>query len=1414
MRVWASSPQATPNAQLLDGNSAIQMMENYLSFLKSVIATWLSSGFAPWCPVEPKWRRRSRKKSRTLKACRDCLQELEEVRGLISLLQSHLKRLSDKSSFRQRSCQDLSGKVCKAKPTGAHQPCGEPVEDATPAMSSSTSPAPLTLRPLSLASTLSAEHQKDQSDLSRIPLGTVTKSSPPGNSSLASPIPAISALGGSSCPIKCLSWWWATTKALFFPTSLQHKSQQGHLSCHPQEASFWGDLTDRQVETTNPSFVNPDVQKLLEILITKRVEVKIWKEKEKGGSFSKQVSSDCHLNSLGNMWKSLDSEQDITTPQSFWGMKDKAEQVPGPQQLSHSNFLGDDIQQKCSQLFWGLPSLHSESLVATAWVPRSSSHLQVPFVLFNGISNCFSVPVQPGTPSGLSQASPLPLPGAQTQTLTGNLTQSQLQPLAQIQTQTHFTSSLPIQLPSSLPKLRPSGVSCQILQNKAQSFIPTEIQHLDWPLLQKQLKKKRALPFAAKRSQEVFSQLTPNLSQDSGASHRSDSILHKDFISPNLEKQHIQKRLIKDEHLDGLHFRIQGSLELMQAQGQSPGLCQAQEKQGPLQFSAFTGESNHSQKIKSRYTRRSHKKGMLTLQLAEDFSRGLQKRMRRIQKDPSRGSASFPMKILRMNSKKELKRYLKPSESILGSCLPRGPGKKHLEEILKAHLVRKSEQINQGLIPVSVRRSWLATSNAFLKCHTHMETRNRASLKGRDCCVNTTCEISILSPHIRQVLEAHIIRFRVRKRWGLPLQAFESINLKLSEAQQFPLPQSPPPPSATCVSGTYSKTKFTKVLGKPPQPILREKVNTKESFPTSASRLLAPSPACEEIQRVLGETPAGDGHGPTQALLTRQKGRLPSQSLTLSLMYRTQQIGAVVGVEKRNQEPSPSSAVTRNEPREERGGQASGHPCHKIAIMEMNLGSKSSEAEETRETVEAEETPTWEVIVRPSVPANSQTINTDLRRLGSPGPSKSHLPPTKSVAQDPEESYVKTKIARKFELRRKMESDNQPQGHATGMLLQDGHTDVLLQDYATGTLLQDCATSVLFQDTHTDVLLAADILASHMSLSSYQGEQISGDTPATQVPYDLILNGQRSQNQQEPRIPKVKDPYNSQSKMFVPIDEREYNRKPNPGEHKEGLAELRTSQASGMSNAPQVKGMEDILRNKYLKLLPEKEQVFLENHSRKRMRHSLQYLNTNIVKELEDPLLKDQPASAIAQSCEPVKSKFIIDNRPMEAQDIVTAVGQILVEKLGLHQGLPSSELNQHKKQFQAPVGGCSSYHRVLSSPEQRRVMRKMAYDHQVTPNGHNSPNKSKWTGDRDNKWAFPPMEPGSPGKPCQHGPRVAEASDHLHHYPTGYLQKCLSSGQPEYAHNLPDKKIFLQETIQNMQRKPVFSHVSTSSMC
>ena len=160
-----------------------------------------------------------------------------------------------------------------------------------------------------------------------------------------------------------------------------------------------------------------------------------------------------------------------------------------------------------------------------------------------------------------------------------------------------------------------------------------------------------------------------------------------------LQEQDLKKKLITDEWQSGLHFRIQVSLELMKAQSQYPGLCQAQAKQLPMQFCVFTSKSSQdSQKMKSRYHTSSHRKD----QMGKDISRGLQQCMRRIPKVLSRGSARFKVKILVMNSK-STERYLKPSKSESGTCLHRGPEKKHLEKFLKANLVRKIEQITQCL---------------------------------------------------------------------------------------------------------------------------------------------------------------------------------------------------------------------------------------------------------------------------------------------------------------------------------------------------------------------------------------------------------------------------------------------------------------------------------------------------------------------------------------------------------------------------------------------------------------------------------------------------------------------------------------------------------------------------------------------
>ena len=191
-------------------------------------------------------------------------------------------------------------------------------------MSPSASLAPLTQSPPPLASILAADPQ-DQCNIKSIPQGPAAKCSPPGNSFWASAIPAIWSLGLASRPMAFLSCWWETTKALFFPTSSKQEAQQEPSS---PGASNWESPTDSWGEMSRPSLVSPHIQRLLEILISKRVELKIQKERGKDGSFSKQRSSDYPLSSLGMIWTSLSGQQDATTPPSFGNIKTKQSCCP------------------------------------------------------------------------------------------------------------------------------------------------------------------------------------------------------------------------------------------------------------------------------------------------------------------------------------------------------------------------------------------------------------------------------------------------------------------------------------------------------------------------------------------------------------------------------------------------------------------------------------------------------------------------------------------------------------------------------------------------------------------------------------------------------------------------------------------------------------------------------------------------------------------------------------------------------------------------------------------------------------------------------------------------------------------------------------------------------------------------------
>uniref|UniRef100_A0A673VFQ6 Uncharacterized protein n=2 Tax=Suricata suricatta TaxID=37032 RepID=A0A673VFQ6_SURSU len=436
---------------------------------------------------------------------------------------------------------------------------------------------------------------------------------------------------------------------------------------------------------------------------------------------------------------------------------------------------------------------------------------------------------------------------------------------------------------------------------------------------------------------------------------------------------------------------------------------------------------------------------------------------------------------------------------------------------------------------------------------------------------------------------------------------------------------------------------------------------------------------------------------------------------------------------------------------------------------------------------------------------DSQAIYVDLRRSGSPGTRKSPSPPTELGVQEPKEPSLKTKITRKLELQEKAESEEPSQGCASGIPLQDSPCDLIQQDFATSILVQDHDTSVPLQDSHTDVLLAEDILKSPFGA---QSQCASRDTPPSPVPGgEPIANRPSSRGQQEPNTPPADELGKSQGKPTASTHEREDPKSPKLEENEKGFAERRASQASRLSHPPQLRRTGDSLGNKYLHLMPEEGHIFPESHFRKRMRHFLHCLTDNKKgKGLEDPLQTGKPASAAVQGRGAVRGSLVMDGRAAEAQTVMTAVGHILVEKLGPPQELRASETNQ-PKEFQGPGGGRCCCHGVLAYPDLRGVMRETASNHQATPKAHGCPNESQQTRDGGGRWVFPPREPGSPGRPRLCKPMAAGASGHVRHHPACSLQKCVSCHQAVGAsHVFPGRRAFLQEKMEHTQRKPVSS--------
>ncbi|KAM7092050.1 LOW QUALITY PROTEIN: spermatogenesis-associated protein 31A1-like [Molossus nigricans] len=603
-----------------------------------------------------------------------------------------------------------------------------------------------------------------------------------------------------------------------------------------------------------------------------------------------------------------------------------------------------------------------------------------------------------------------------------------------------------------------------------------------------------------------------------------------------------------------------------------------------------------------------------------------------------------------------------PDDSILPENFPISPKcqeqqEHHLQKWPMRHSWELSPKIQE---PLELRQHQSEVPG------TCQATGKHGPSQPSSCTARSSKDAQKVGPLLRQgpgkapgELEAHLTKFSVRHRWGLPLKVLKAMNLlKVKKAAASPGLRLAFVPSSTCASGAYSVVKSDGSLGKPPLACPGER-NTEESVPTLARPLPARSPVCEDTQSALGRTPSGDDHGSSTASLTRWEGRPPSQSLALPRQSRTAE-----WVERGSLGPGPSSAMARNEPRGKGRGGASQGPPHRVTVLDMNLGSQSSRAKEARETVEASSSPALHPELGTNVLAKSEDMNAHLRSLEAAGTSESSLFPRMSVLHNPGKPCLNKEVLNEFKSKGKVQFKNQP---------------------------QDCPTLMP---------LAAGNLASQVPQGHSQRVP-TAPGPASHVSCGLTGSRRSSLGKQEPRISHGQDTWKKQIKMIAPFYRGEECRRPNPGEHAEGPEKLGTSQATGMSPSAKAEGTGDAVG-------PKKNQGFPESVFRQRMRLFCQWISPHKELSSEDALQKYKPKPASAQSQGPGRCRSVMDSKIPEAQTVMAAVGQILEERMAVHHGLHSTKSKGHTQEPEAPVYRCCRY------PEKGSLMSHSACSHQA----------------------------------------------------------------------------------------------------
>ncbi|XP_017727836.1 PREDICTED: spermatogenesis-associated protein 31D1 [Rhinopithecus bieti] len=1152
-----------------------------------------------------------------------------------------------------------------------------------------------------------------------------------------------------SCPASSeFSWWQPCAKDSFSSNFVPSDFMEELLTLHSSEVSLGGHSVANVIQPVNISFVSHDILALLERQVKKRCDFLMWKENgKKPGSFPTQLRPNYQLNSSRKMLSSIADKHDLAESFPFRASKGKLEGQHIHQEPPYSKCFEDHLEQKYVQLFWGLPSLHSESLHPPVLVQRGCSSM---FVFFNGITN-----------TSLFQESPV-LPPPQALSLPQTLPQGQSPHLTQVQSQSQHQSPLPALLPSPPFLIKICGVCFHRPQNEARSLTPSEINHLECNVLQKVQESVWGLPSVVQKSQEDFCPPAPNLTlvRKSFKVHVPIAIIPGDFpLSSEVRKkleQHIRKRLIQRRW--GLPRRIHESLSLLRPQSKILELSMSESIQGPLHSSSVEGQSlNVLKKFGSSTPRTFHERSsnMLSLENVGNYQGYRQENgpKNHLLHDPETSSDENP----RSNSERDLNTHMM---HLSGNHSGESLGQKQLEDALTVHLSKKFEEINEGRMPGTVHSSWHSvkqTMSLAEESHSQIKHRNMAALVNEDHCVETSQEISFLSSNKQKMLEAHIKSFRMRMLWGLPRKVLESIEIfKSKEDLSTSFSHFDIPSSASFISRD-SKVDVSKSRRR--SSFQGEKWGTTNSVPVLDGPHPVTSPVSKEgqdtLRRQYSDTDhdfiGSDSKDGASTLLRRDitdfQGEILESTNSLPILGHSPLLTSPVDQEKqgtlRREFADTDNDLTESVATTEDGRQTFLPPTHSVIdevsqkqtvpasrcsaelpIMQAGVGRESRDKRESasnnvnrlqgsRETFPVTNG-SKEMFKEEEICAlQSQTRNNlTSSKSGSCSvtnvkTSTSHeteiFPPRVSVPQDPKSSYLKNQMLSQLKLVQR--KDSQPQSHFTD-------------------------TSIAFEN-----LSSKDLLTHPQGISSR-------DMGTSQVLHvHLEDRGIRVAQQQEPRVP-THVLQKCQVKNFPAAVKTVSPMRPKGGELGGGDAGLGTSQLRRKSHAIHDKTSGEVLGSKSSPTL--KTQPPPENLFRKWLKTFLQRFNKPSIAytEQESSRAKGSSLSSSVQNRGRVtrRAAFI---GTTEGQKIRKDTRDSLEEKLGHRRGIdvtcPQEPLSfpvelgkaQHNPDVQVRAEPVLGYPCNYTAPSCKVTCTK-SYSQQAIFVGQNYPTRIRQITDKD----------------------------------------------------------------------------------